>query len=74
MVYFTDGKGEDKLQVIPRGYKILWVISGRGDKLSLRESYGAVKKLSKVKIKEDTLDMSDVRSDGYSMNNQAPIL
>ncbi|MDU1538230.1 MAG: VWA-like domain-containing protein [Paeniclostridium sordellii] len=74
LVYFTDGKGEDKLQVIPRGYKILWVISGRGDKLSLREPYGAVKKLSKVKIKEDTLDMSDVRSDGYSMNNQAPIL
>ena len=74
LVYFTDGKGEDKLQVIPRGYKILWVISGRGDKLSLREPYGAVKKLSKVKIKEDTLDMNDVRSDGYSMNNQAPIL
>ncbi|WP_195940088.1 vWA domain-containing protein [Romboutsia sp. 1001713B170131_170501_G6] len=74
LVYFTDGKGEDKLQVIPRGYKILWVISGRGDKLSLREPYGAVKKLSKVKIKDDTLDMSDVRNDGYSMNNQAPIL
>ncbi|CEI71814.1 MULTISPECIES: VWA-like domain-containing protein [Romboutsia] len=74
LVYFTDGKGEDRLQVIPRGYKILWVISGRGDKLSLREPYGAVKKLSKVKIKDDTLDMSDVRNDGYSMNNQAPIL
>lgn len=74
LVYFTDGKGEAKLQVIPRGYKILWVISGRGDKLSLREPYGAVKKLSKVKIKEEIIDMSDVRSDGYSMNNQAPIL
>ncbi|WP_250674131.1 VWA-like domain-containing protein [Paraclostridium ghonii] len=74
LVYFTDGKGEDRLQVVPRGYKILWVISGRGDKLSLKESYGAVKKLSKVKIKEDTLNMSDVRDDGYSMNNQAPIL
>ncbi|GAA0714536.1 VWA-like domain-containing protein [Paraclostridium ghonii] len=74
LVYFTDGKGEDRLQVVPRGYKILWVISGRGDKLSLKEPYGAVKKLSKVKIKEDTLNMSDVRDDGYSMNNQAPIL
>ena len=53
LVYFTDGKGENKLRVLPKGYKILWVISGRGDKLSLKEPYGAVKKLSKVKIKED---------------------
>ncbi|MGL5315792.1 MAG: vWA domain-containing protein [Peptostreptococcaceae bacterium] len=73
LVYFTDGKGEDKLDVIPRGYKILWVISGRGDKLSLREPYGAVKKLSKVEVKDDSIDMSDVRDDGYSMNNQSPM-
>ena len=59
---------------MPRGYKILWVISGRGDKLSLREPYGAVKKLSKVEIKDESIDMSDVRDDGYSMNNQAPRL
>ncbi|MPM25060.1 hypothetical protein SDC9_71550 [bioreactor metagenome] len=72
-MYFTDGKGETNLKVKPKGYKILWVISGRGDKLSLNEPYGAVKKLSKVEIKEETIDMSDVRDDGYSMNNQAPI-
>lgn len=74
LVYFTDGKGEDKLQVIPRGYKILWVISGNGDKLSLKEPYGAIKKLSKVEIKDYTSDMSDIRNDGYSMNNQQPVL
>ena len=74
LVYFTDGKGEERLKVVPRGYKILWVISGRGDKLSVLQPYGAVKKLSKVDVKEDIIDMSDVRSDGYSMNNQAPIL
>ena len=74
LIYFTDGKGEEKLEVIPRGYKTLWVISGRGDKLSLREPFGAVKKLKKVDIKQDTIDMADVRSDGYSMNNQAPML
>ena len=51
LVYFTDGKGEDRLEVIPRGYKVLWVISGRGDKLSLKNPYGAVKKLSKVEDK-----------------------
>lgn len=74
LVYFTDGKGENKLQVIPRGYKVLWVISGNGDKLSLREHYGAVKKLSKVETKDDALEINDVRNDGYSMNSQAPIL
>ncbi|MDB0439366.1 vWA domain-containing protein [Clostridioides difficile] len=74
LVYFTDGKGENKLQVIPRGYKVLWVISGSGDKLSLREPYGIVKKLSKVETKGDTLEINDIRNDGYSMNSQAPIL
>ena len=73
LVYFTDGQGEEKLQVIPRGYKVLWVISGRGDSLSLKESYGVVKKLSKIEVKDIAVDMSDVRSDGYSMNNQAPV-
>lgn len=74
LVYFTDGKGENKLQVIPRGYKVLWIISGSGDKISLREPYGAVKKLSKVKTKDDALEINDIRNDGYSMNSQAPIL
>ena len=74
LIYFTDGKGEERLKVVPRGYKILWVISGRGDKLSILKPYGAVKKLSKVEVKEEVIDMSDVRSDGYSMNNQQPML
>ncbi|WP_070000554.1 vWA domain-containing protein [Cellulosilyticum sp. I15G10I2] len=72
LVYFTDGKGEDKLQIKPRGYKVLWVISGRGDKLSLKEPYGIVKKLSKVELKDSRPDMSDVRNDGYSAQNQEP--
>ena len=70
LVYFTDGKGEDELHSIPKGYKTLWVISGRGDKLSLKEPYGAVKKLKNIKIKDNTLDINDVIRDGYSMNNQ----
>lgn len=69
LVYFTDGKGEERLKAVPRGYKVLWVISGRGDKLSLKENYGIVKKLSKVEIKEDNIDLSDTRTDGYSMMN-----
>ncbi|WP_378957036.1 VWA-like domain-containing protein [Pelosinus sp. sgz500959] len=73
LVYFTDGKGEDKLLSIPRGYKTLWVISGRGDKLSLKEAYGTVKKLNAVEIKDTVLDISDVIRDGYSMTNQERI-
>ncbi|WP_425803078.1 VWA-like domain-containing protein [Desulfitobacterium sp. Sab5] len=70
LVYFTDGKGEEKLLTVPRGYKTLWVISGRGDKLSLKEPHGAVKKLKNIEIKDDALEMSDVKRDGYSMNDQ----
>jgi predicted metal-dependent peptidase len=70
LVYFTDGKGEDKLLSIPKGYKTLWVISGRGDKLSLKEPYGTVKKLNNIEIKDNTLYTSDLMRDGYSMNSQ----
>lgn len=71
LVYFTDGKGEDRLSVIPRGYQVLWVISGKGEALSLKKPYGIVKKLNRVEIKEDGPDVSDViiRS-GFSMMNQ----
>lgn len=73
LIYFTDGKGERKLEVVPMGYRTLWVISGRGDELSLDESYGPVKKLSNVEVKDTELELKDVKTDGYSMNNQEPI-
>jgi len=73
LIYFTDGKGEEKLSVIPKGYKTLWVISGRGDKLSLKEPFGIVKKLKPVEIIEDTEERLDVMIDGFSMNSQEPI-
>lgn len=74
LVYFTDGKGEEKLEVMPKGYKTLWVISGRGDKLSLKQPFGAVKKLKKVEIKEFSVDTYETRVDGWSMNHQEPTL
>ena len=76
LIYFTDGKGERTLKSKPKGYKVLWVISGKGDKLSLKNPYGAVKKLSKIeeKNKASMLDLKDVMYDGYSMNNQQPII
>ena len=73
LIYFTDGKGEEKLDVMPKGYKTLWVISGRGDKLSLKESFGIVKKLKPVEIIEDTQERLDVMIDGFSMNSHEPI-
>ncbi len=74
LVYFTDGNGEEKLKTIPRGYKTLWVISGDGDQLSLKEPYGVVKKLSYIESKENLLDSNDVERGGYSMNNQEKII
>ncbi|AJA48328.1 hypothetical protein CPAST_c22580 [Clostridium pasteurianum DSM 525 = ATCC 6013] len=72
LVYFTDGKGEDKLQEVPRGYKTLWVISGRGDKLSLKKPYGVVKKLNNVEVKDDMSNINECIRSGYSMMNQEP--
>jgi predicted metal-dependent peptidase len=72
LVYFTDGKGEDKLQTVPRGYKTLWVISGRGDKLSLNEPYGVIKKLKNIEIEEDIPSINDTIKSGFSMNYQEP--
>lgn len=71
LVYFTDGKGEDQLLTKPKGYKTLWVISGRGDTLSLQDAYGPVKRLKNIEIKDTVLDMSNASfRDGYSMNDQ----
>lgn len=74
LIYFTDGKGEVELEVKPGKYKTLWIISGKANEVSLRNKFGVIKKLKDVKSKEDTIDMMDVRSDGWSMNNQQPIL
>ena len=73
LIYFTDGKGEDKLLSTPRGYKTLWVISGRGDKLSLKEAHGVVKKLNPIEINDSLPDVKDIEKGGYSMNNQEKI-
>ncbi|AGA69017.1 hypothetical protein Desdi_1524 [Desulfitobacterium dichloroeliminans LMG P-21439] len=70
LIYFTDGRGEEKLQTLPKGFRTLWVITGRGDALSLEEPYGVVKRLKKVEAKDDSVSMSDVKRDGYSMQDQ----
>lgn len=70
LVYFTDGKGEAKLLAVPRGYKTLWVIAGKGDRLSLQQAYGIVKKLTYQEETASVLDVNDVEKGGYSMNHQ----
>lgn len=74
LIYFTDGEGEEKLKVLPRGYKILWILSSPASQLSLEKSYGAVKKLEKTKSSEELLDELDVQKGGHSMNHQERIL
>jgi predicted metal-dependent peptidase len=70
LIYFTDGKGEKHLKVKPKGYRVLWVLSGKGDKLSLLEPYGPVKKLNYAVVEDTILDINDVERGGYSMHNQ----
>lgn len=74
LIYFTDGKGEDKLKVTPKGFRTLWIISGRGDKLSLKQPYGVIKKLKDIEEKEEFIDIHDIRNDGWSMNSHEPTI
>lgn len=74
LIYFTDGKGEKNLEIVPKSYRVIWVISGVGDELSVEKPYGIVKKLKKINIIDDNIDLKDLKTDGYSMNNQEPIL
>ena len=69
LIYFTDGQGEKALQIEPKGYKTLWVLSGNSKGLSLTTSYGTVKKLKQIESKDTTANDVDFR-DGYSMNSQ----
>lgn len=50
LIYFTDGVGEEELRCLPINYKTLWVITGKGEGLSLKKPYGAVMKLSNVTV------------------------
>ena len=45
IIYFTDGMGEEKLTVKPMNHNIIWVLTGKSEKLSLNESCGKVLKL-----------------------------
>lgn len=59
LIYFTDGVGEKQLEVKPINYSTLWVITGKGEQLSLDKPFGAVKKLSNVDIIEGDLDYAN---------------
>jgi len=74
LIYFTDGQGESRLTVTPKGYKVLWIISGRGDALSLSKPFGIIKRLKPVEIKTDSVDLLDLKTEGWSMNSQQPII
>lgn len=73
LVYFTDGKGETQLRVKPKGYKILWVLTGPNPELSVTESYGIVRELG-VAEADERVDIDEflciTGRGGYSMANQ----
>lgn len=56
LIYFTDGLGEEELETTPSHFRTLWVLTGKGEKLSLINPYGEVKKLSNVKLDKPPLD------------------
>jgi len=70
LVYFTDGKGEEKLPQRPKGYSILWLLSGKDRTLSLARPYGVIKKLMPIKSKDPLFDFDTVEKGGFSMANQ----
>jgi len=52
LIYFTDGLGEEELGITPVHKNTIWVLTGKGEELSLKKSYGVIKRLSNVKVKE----------------------
>lgn len=50
LIFFTDGLGEEKLELIPVNKKTIWVLTGKGEELSLENPFGVVKRLSERKI------------------------
>ena len=73
LVYFTDGKGEERLREAPKGYKVLWVLTGGNPQLSIHNPYGLVRELGYVGV-DETQDIDEfVRMSsrsGFSMANQ----
>ena len=73
LVYFTDGKGEERLRDIPKGYKVLWVLTGPEPQLSLLNPHGIVREMGYVGV-DETQDIDEfVRMSsrsGFSMANQ----
>jgi len=75
LVYFTDGMGEESLHVKPKNYKIFWVLTGKNQKLSLKNPYGEVKKLSTKNIEKNNVkiaidDMGEIIKDWACAANQ----
>lgn len=73
LVYFTDGKGEERLREAPKGYKVLWVLTGEKPQLSLHNPYGLVRELGYVGV-DETQDIDEfvrmTNRGGFSMANQ----
>ncbi|WP_282804130.1 vWA domain-containing protein [Clostridium tetani] len=75
LIYFTDGMGEEELKIKPINYKTLWVLTGSEETLSLKDSFGEIKRLSYKKVKKNDVtlalqDMKEIIKDWACAANQ----
>ena len=46
LIYFTDGYGDYEIPK-PKAYKVLWVVTGSEERISMEEPYGKIVKMEK---------------------------
>jgi predicted metal-dependent peptidase len=67
LIYFTDGVGEEQLTVTPINRNTIWVLTGKEEELSLKNPYGIVKRLSKIKEHKPEYDYAPNAIKEYRM-------
>jgi predicted metal-dependent peptidase len=71
LIYFTDGIGEKELSIANAHKRVMWVLTGKEDRISLSNAPGVIKKLtSNKKVQQDMLaleylknELKDIRSE-----------
>jgi predicted metal-dependent peptidase len=66
LIFFTDGLGEKELSCTPVNYKTIWVLTGKGENLSLNSPYGVIQRLSDINFEKPDLN--------YAKNEMKEIL
>jgi predicted metal-dependent peptidase len=67
LIYFTDGLGENNLETVPVNRKTIWVLTGKGETLSLSKPYGVIRKLNNNKIEKPEFEYAPNAIKEYRM-------